>query len=121
MRCLNISSPHPFRFLQQLVSSFQTMFLPPHRGTRHRTRKEVEHGLNRSNVAVYVQFVPVRVGLLYLFRCRHTYPMQIWIRLVDCSYDSAIVLFAELWLVGWGVSLNGNVRIVYSSPFLYQD
>lgn len=50
----NISSPHSFRLFQQSVCPLQSMLLPPHRRTRHRTGKEVKYGTNRSHMAMYV-------------------------------------------------------------------
>ena len=57
----DISSPHTLRLLDQAIEPFQTVLLPPDRGTLYGTSKEVEDGTDGTYVTMDVQLIPMRV------------------------------------------------------------
>ena len=46
----DISSPHTLRLLDQAIEPFQTVLLPPDRGTLHGTSEEVEDSTDGSRI-----------------------------------------------------------------------
>ena len=79
----NVPTPHALRLLQQSVQPFQSMPLPPHGRTLHRTGEEVKHSTDSANMAVYIKFVPMGISPLLLLWCSHAYPQQIGISRID--------------------------------------
>ena len=57
----NVPTPHAFRLLQQSVQPFQSMPLPPHGRTLHRTGEEVKHRPDSAHMAVYIKFIPMGI------------------------------------------------------------
>ena len=96
------------------------MLLPPFGGTLVSTGKEVEYGTDSSHMAMNVQFMPMRISPFFLLRSRHPYPKQIRVRTVDDLNDSAVILLAELRLVGRRIRFHRDVRIIHSGSFFYQ-
>ena len=46
----DISSPHTLRLLDQAIEPFQTVLLPPDRGTLHGTSEEIEDSTDGSRI-----------------------------------------------------------------------
>ena len=116
----DVPPPHPPWLLYQPVQPFQAMLLPPQRRPLHRSGKEVEHRPDRSAVAADVQLLPVAVRPFLLLRCRHPYPQQVRLGLVDGVHDVPVLLLAECRLVGRRVRLDANVRIHLGRLLPYQ-
>ena len=95
----DISSPHTLRLLDQSIEPFQTVLLPPDRGTLYGTSKEVEDGTDGTYVTMDVQLIPMRVRPLLLLRSRHANPKQIRAGSIDGINDSLVVLIRELRLI----------------------
>ena len=92
----DISSPHTLWLLHQSIEPFQTVFLPPDRGTLHGTGEEVEDSTDGTYVTMDVQLIPMRVRPLLLLWRRHTNPEQIRVGSIDGINDSLVVLIAIL-------------------------
>jgi len=92
----DISSPHTLWLLDQSIEPFQTVLLPPDRGTFHGTSEKVKDSTDGTHVAMDVQLIPMRVRPLLLLRRRHTNPEQIWVGYIDGINDSLVVLIAIL-------------------------
>ena len=95
----DISSPHTLRLLDQAIEPFQTVLLPPDRGTLHGIGEEVKDSTDGTYMTMDVQLSPMRVSPLLLLRRRHANPEQIWIGSIDGINDSLVVLIRELRLI----------------------
>ena len=95
----DISSPHTLWLLHQSIEPFQTVLLPPDRGTLYGTSEEVEDSTDGTYVTMDVQLIPMRVRPLLLLRCRHANPEQIRVGSIDGINDSLVVLIRELRLI----------------------
>ena len=95
----DISSPHTLWLLDQAIEPFQTMLLPPDRGTLHGTSEEVKDSTDGTYVAMDVQLIPMRERPLLQLRRRHTNPEQIRVGSIDGINDSLVVLIRELRLI----------------------
>ena len=62
----DISPPHTLWLLHQSIEPFQTVLLPPDRGTLHGTGEEVEDSTDGTYVTMDVQLIPMRVRPLLL-------------------------------------------------------
>ena len=111
----DVSSPHTLRFLDQAIEPFQTMLLPPDRGTLHGTSEEVEDGTDGTHMTMDVQLIPMRAGPLLLLWRRHANPEQIRIGSIDGINDSLVVLIRELGLIRRRISYHLQVRIIHGS------
>ena len=93
------------------------MALPPQRGPGCCPCVEVEYGADGADMAVDVQLVPMLVGPLLLLGCRHAYPQQIGIGVVDGINDGVAVGLGEMGLEGWGIGDDLKVRVVEGRAF----
>ena len=116
----DISSPHTLKFLNQAIEPFQTMLLPPDRGTLHGTSEEVEDSTDGTHMTMDVQLIPMRVRPLLLLRSRHANPKQIQVGSIDGINDSLVVLIRELRLIQRRISHHLQVRIIHGS-MNYED
>ena len=115
----DISSPHTLRLLDQSIEPFQTMVLPPDRGTLHSTGEEVKDSTDGTYMTMDVQLIPMRVRPLLLLRRRHANPEQIRVGSIDGINDSLIVLIAILISHNQGTKA-AQVHPVFLNPHLPQ-
>ena len=104
-----IPPPHSFGFFSQSIQPFQRMLLPPYRSALTSACKEIEHRTDSTHMTVNIQFVPVLIRPLLLFRSSHSNPQEVGISFVYCLYYSLIVLFRELWFIRRRICYDLNV------------
>ena len=105
----DISSPHTLRLLHQAIEPFQTVLLPPDRGTLHGTSEEVEDSTDGTHMTMDVQLIPMRVRPLLLLRRRHANPEQIRVGSIDGINDSLVVLIRELRLIRRRINWDSRI------------
>ena len=105
----DISSPHTLRFLDQAIEPFQTVLLPPDRGTLYGTGEEVEDSTDGTYVTMDIQLIPMRVRPLLLLRRRHANPEQIRVGSIDGINDSLVVLIRELRLIRRRINWDSRI------------
>ena len=108
----DISAPHTLRLLDQAIEPFQTVLLPPDRGTLHGIGEEVKDGTDGTYVTMDVQLIPMRVRPLLLLWRRHTNPKQIWVGSIDGINDSLVVLIRELRLIRRRINWDSRIYFI---------
>ena len=115
----DISAPHTLWLLHQSIEPFQTVLLPPDRGTLHGTSKEVEDSTDGTYVTMDVQLIPMRVRPLLLLWRRHANPEQIRVGSIDGINDCLVVLIAILISHNQGTKA-AQVHPAFLNPHLLQ-